>query len=188
MEYITKTKAASLTRKARALLDAGDERGYDLVASLVDDHAAHSTLDYASLDAYAQAEFEMPSRVLLYRVRAGRVRAALRAAGVTVPKRSGLTLGNWAALKPSDADAIAHAIAGGGTFTEAARSVIGMEARPLGSGLDLLPADTDALLPAVELLLTAVMAVAEIDRTALARDEDALLIALSALTAIVEHL
>lgn len=167
--------------RIRALMDSGDERGYDLINAFVTQKGPEA-LGYANRDQLAQA-FRVDKRTILYWIRAGKQRAALTAAGIRIPNPSGLTLAEWsqavnadalkAALESYDFPTAYRVVSGD-------RSALGASASLLSEGCEVVPVIT--LLKSLEVLGTTY------GPYDLAEVADELFLALSALTAIVKNI
>lgn len=166
--------------RIRTLITAGDERGYDLIHTFVTQKGPEA-LGYRTRDELAQA-FEVDKRTVLYWIRAGKQRAELTTAGIRIPNPSGLTLAEWgqavntnalkAALESFDFPTAYRVVSGD-------QSALGAGAS-LSNGCEVVPVIT--LLKSLEVLGTKY---GPYDLTEVA---DELLIALSALTAIVNNI
>lgn len=167
--------------RIRALIDSGDERGYDAAYSFIKQKGAEA-LGYANRDQLATA-FGVDKRTVLYWIRAGKQRAALTAAGIRIPNPSGLALAEWG--QAINVDALKAALASY-DFPTAYRvvsgdqSALGASSSLSSEGCEVVPVIT--LLKALEVLAT------NYGPYDLVEVADELVIAMSALTAIVNNI
>ena len=154
------------------------DKVYDEFAALCDDHEVYHTLGYTGVDDFAAGELGIKRRTAYRWLRVGRIRRVMKARGLRYPPQSTLTMVEWEIITPTMVDSAKRAM----FKDEAMRFEDAVRSELHGEELTLDYASLNATNPAVQTTLTGIAALINEPAEAVKADEEALVLALMALT------